>query len=164
MARPRWRPLAIAVVKSAVAIVVLWAVGRSVLRTYTDLRDRSESLRFEPAWLVCSAALYLAGLLAYAVFFQRILQASSTQVALLPAWRAYVVSHLGKYVPGKAMVVVLRSGMVASYGPRAVDCCGSHVLRNPGHDGRWRFHRFGRVPWNDSYRCLSAHPGSARAL
>jgi hypothetical protein len=29
------------------------------------------------------------------------------------------VSHLGKYVPGKAMVVVLRSGMVVRYGGRA---------------------------------------------
>ena len=52
MARPRWRRLAITAVKSAVAIVVLWAVGRHVLRTYGDLQSRSESLHFEPLWLV----------------------------------------------------------------------------------------------------------------
>ncbi len=119
MARPRWMPLAITAIKSTVAIVVLWAVGRHVLRTYGDLRARSESLHFEPAWLAVAAALYLAGLLACAVFFERILRSSSAPVALFPAWRAYVVSHLGKYVPGKAMVVVLRSGLVVPYGGRA---------------------------------------------
>ena len=36
--------------------------------------------------------------------------------ALVPALRAYLVSHLGKYVPGKAMVVVMRSGMVVPFG------------------------------------------------
>ena len=119
MARPRWRPLAITAVKSAVAIVVLWAVGRHVLRTYSDLRGRSESLHFEPLWLAVAGVLYLAGLLACAVFYERILRSGPSPVRLLPAWRAYIVSHLGKYVPGKAMVVVLRSGMVVPYGGRA---------------------------------------------
>ncbi len=119
MAGPRWRSLAITAVKSTVAIVVLWAVGRLVLRTYSDLQARSESLHFEPHWLAGSAILYLAGLFACAVFYQRILQSSPAPVALLPAWRAYIVSHLAKYVPGKAMVVVVRSGMVVPYGGRA---------------------------------------------
>jgi len=119
MARPRWKPLAITAVKLTVAILVLWAVGRHVLRTWDDLQARSESLHFEPIWLVLAGLLYLAGLLACAVFFERILRSSATPVGLLPAWRAYVVSHLGKYVPGKAMVVVLRSGMVVPYGARA---------------------------------------------
>ena len=37
----------------------------------------------------------------------------------MPALRAYLVSHLGKYVPGKAMVVVVRAGMVVPFGARA---------------------------------------------
>ena len=119
MARPTWKRLTITAVKGAVAIVVLWAVGRHVLRTYGDLRSQSESLHFEPAWLVLAGFLYLAGLLACAVFYERIMRSSLTPIGLVPAWRAYIVSHLGKYVPGKAMVVVLRSGMVVPYGGRA---------------------------------------------
>jgi glycosyltransferase 2 family protein len=118
MAGLRWRFLAITAVKSAVAIVVLWTVGRLVVRTYGDLRARSESVHFEPLWLTAAAILYLAGLFAYAVFYERILRSSPAPVALLPAWRAYIVSHLAKYVPGKAMVVVVRSGMVVPYGGR----------------------------------------------
>ncbi len=33
MARPRWKKMAIRALKSAVALVVLWAVGRHVLRS-----------------------------------------------------------------------------------------------------------------------------------
>ena len=76
MARLRSRQLAITAVKAVVAIVVLWAVGRHVLRTYDDLRSKSESLHFDPLWLAISGALYLAGLLACAVFYERILESS----------------------------------------------------------------------------------------
>jgi hypothetical protein len=119
MARPRWKRTTIAAVKAAVAVVVLWAVGRHVLRTWNDLADHRLTLRFEPAWLVVSGVLYLVGLSAYGVFYESILRASATPVRLVPALRAYLVSHLGKYVPGKAMVVVMRAGMVVPFGARA---------------------------------------------
>jgi hypothetical protein len=119
MARPRWKRTTIAAAKAVVAAVVLWAVGRHVLRTWNDLADDRVTLHFEPAWLVISGLLYLVGLSAYGVFFERILRASTTPVRLVPALRAYLVSHLGKYVPGKAMVVVMRAGMAVPFGARA---------------------------------------------
>jgi len=111
--------LTITAVKLAVALVVLWAVGRHVSHTWNDLRGQSRSLHFEPAWLVGSGVLYLAGLAAFGRFYERILRSSGAPVGLVPALRAYVVSHLGKYVPGKAMVVVIRSGLVVPFGGRA---------------------------------------------
>jgi uncharacterized membrane protein YbhN (UPF0104 family) len=119
MAGPRWKRLAIAAIKSAVALLVLWAVGRHVIRTWHDLQSQSRSLHFEPVWLGAAGAIYLTGLAAYGRFFERILRASTAPVRLMPALRAYVVSHLGKYVPGKAMVVVIRTGMVIPFGGRA---------------------------------------------
>jgi uncharacterized membrane protein YbhN (UPF0104 family) len=119
MARPRWKRTTIAAVKAVVAAVVLWAVGRHVLRTWNDLADHRLTLRFEPAWLVVSGLLYLTGLSAYGVFYEQILRASATPIRLVPALRAYLVSHLGKYVPGKAMVVVMRAGMAVPFGARA---------------------------------------------
>jgi uncharacterized membrane protein YbhN (UPF0104 family) len=118
MVRPRWRRLTISAVKTAVAVVVLWAVGQLVTRTWHDLRNQSRALSFEPAWLLCSGVLYLAGLSAYGRFYERIMNSSTTPIRFMPAWRAYVVSHLAKYVPGKAMVVVVRTGMVVPYGGR----------------------------------------------
>src|SRR5262249_54089142 len=100
-------------------VVVLSLKRRHVLRTWNDLADHRLTLRFEPAWLVVSGVLYLVGLSAYGVFYESILRASATPVRLVPALRADLVSHLGKYVPGKAMVVVMRAGMVVPFGARA---------------------------------------------
>lgn len=86
MARPRWKRLTIATVKSLVAVMVLWAVGRHVLRTWNDLGDRRSSIQFDPLWLVGSGILYLAGLSAYGRFFERILHASPGPVGLVPAF------------------------------------------------------------------------------
>jgi uncharacterized membrane protein YbhN (UPF0104 family) len=119
MARPRWKRTTIAAVKAVVAAVVLWAVGRHVLHTWHDLADHRIALRFAPAWLAISGLLYLSGLSAYGVFYTQILGASATPIPLVPALRAYLVSHLGKYVPGKAMVVVMRAGMSVPFGARA---------------------------------------------
>lgn len=116
---PRWRRMTTTALKSAVAVLVVWAVGRHVHRTWSDLNARHEALKFELGWLAASGLLYLAGLAAYGRFFERIVHGSATPVQLGPALRAYIVSHLGKYVPGKAMVVVIRAGMLIPFGVRA---------------------------------------------
>ncbi len=108
----------ISTVKAAVAVLVLWAVGRHVLRTWSDLGQQQAAFQVRPVRLILSAALYLAGLSCCGWFYERVLRASPTPIGLGPALRAYLVSHLGKYVPGKAMVVVMRAGMSVPYGAR----------------------------------------------
>ncbi len=99
-------------------ILVLVFVGRHVARTWRDLLDRGQTPRIDPAWVAASAGLYLAGLCAFGAFFWRIMEAGATPTRFFPALRAYLISHLGKYVPGKALVVVMRAGLVAPYGAR----------------------------------------------
>jgi uncharacterized membrane protein YbhN (UPF0104 family) len=112
------RPRIKLAIKAALTVVVLAFVGRHVLGTWRDLSSSGRSLRIEPAWVVGSGLLYLLGLAAFGVYFWRVLAAGPTPTALLPSMRAYLISHLGKYVPGKAMVVVMRAGMVSTAGAR----------------------------------------------
>lgn len=119
-ARPRWKRLGVSAVKLAVAALVLWFVGRHVARSWDALGRHGKPLRFEPAWLVLAGGLYLAGLGFSGVFFHQVMRASPSPVRRYAAVRAYLVSHLGKYVPGKAMVVVVRAGMVVPYGAKGV--------------------------------------------
>src|SRR5215469_8470117 len=118
MSHPRWKRGAKLALKGVLAVLVLWAVGRHVARTWRDLRQHGETLHVEPAWIALSVLLYLAGLSACGVFFGRVLRAGPSPVGYLPALRAYLISHLGKYVPGKAMVVLMRVGLVTPYGAR----------------------------------------------
>jgi glycosyltransferase 2 family protein len=111
----RWGKRAI---KAAIGLLVLWAVGRHVAKTWRDLSGRGQSLHVGWTWVAAAVALYLAGLCAFGAFFARVMAHSPTPVRFLPAMRAYLISHLGKYVPGKAMVVVLRVGLLSRYGAR----------------------------------------------
>ena len=107
------------VVKTIVGLLVLVAVARHVGKTWHDLRDRGGVPRFDALWIVAAIALYLVGLSLYGVYFVRVLDASPTPVSLFAGGRAYLISHLGKYVPGKALVVVMRIGLVSPVGVRA---------------------------------------------
>src|SRR5262249_46954628 len=60
------------------------------------------------SWLVLSGVLYLASILAPAVFWHRVLIHTGQQVGFGESLRAYYISQLGKYVPGKWMVILLR--------------------------------------------------------
>lgn len=107
------------VVKAAVGIVVLVAVGRHVVRTWADIRAHGTLPRIDVLWVSAAIALYLVGLLVYGVYFSRVLSTSASPVRLLSGVRAYLISHLGKYVPGKALVVVMRVGLLTPSGARA---------------------------------------------
>ncbi len=117
-ARSGWKKAVKRCIKLVVAVLVVWAVGRHVARTWHDLHAQGKTIRVAPVWIVASIGFYLAGLTSCGVFFARVLAKSSTPVRLYPAIRAYLISHLGKYVPGKAMVVVVRVGLVSTYGAR----------------------------------------------
>jgi len=118
MARSGWKRFVKPAVKTGLAVLVLWYLYRHVTRTWHDLHEHGESIRVDPTWLAVGAGLYLAGLTACGVFYAKVMAASPGPVGPIVAVRAYLISHLGKYVPGKAMVVVMRVALTAPYGAR----------------------------------------------
>ena len=105
-------------IKAVLTVLVLAFVGLHVAETWRKLQKSGQAPRIEGAWVAVSVVLYVVGLSAFGVFYWRTLMAGATPTRLLPALRAYLISHLGKYVPGKAMVVVMRAGLVVPYGAR----------------------------------------------
>ena len=111
------RRLVITIAKSLLGVVVLLAVGRHVVTIWRKLPPESRRIRVDPSWVVASGLLYLAGLLVFALVFHRILASGPRPHPRLgAATRAYLISHLGKYVPGKAFVVVLRVALLQDAG------------------------------------------------
>ncbi len=107
----RWLfPLA----KLVVVAVLIWGVHRTLWDGYQQLRE--QPLEISSGWLAASAALYLLGTLPACLFWWRVLRVLGQPVALGRTIRAYYIGHLGKYVPGKALVVVLRAGLVGGPG------------------------------------------------
>lgn len=102
-----------AAVKLLIIVMVLWGIRGTIVSALGDL-DRSgwKASRLRPGWLVAAGALYLTGLLPAALFWRRLLRLAGQRPSLVATLRAYYIGHLGKYVPGKAMVVVLRAALV----------------------------------------------------
>ncbi|MEZ6087729.1 MAG: hypothetical protein R3C05_06835 [Pirellulaceae bacterium] len=65
-------------------------------------------------WRIAIAAvIYLVSLFPTAIFFHQTLTHMGQRPRLAASVRAHVLGHMGKYVPGKAMVVILRTGAIA---------------------------------------------------
>jgi glycosyltransferase 2 family protein len=67
-------------------------------------------------WLVAASLVYLVSWLPSVWFWRELMRAVGGQVAFRDAARAYYCGHLGKYVPGKAMVLVIRAALVKDRG------------------------------------------------
>jgi uncharacterized membrane protein YbhN (UPF0104 family) len=107
------RRVAIPLAKLAILALVIWGGSRTVNSALDDLRQRNWDLsQLRPGWLVLSGFLYLASQLPSGLFWHSVLRSLGQRVTTGRALRAYYIGHLGKYVPGKAMVVVLRAALV----------------------------------------------------
>ncbi len=118
MARSPARHRLVRILKLALGVAVILGVGRHVVTTLDRLRRSGEPIAVDPAWMALAVGLYLAGLVLFGLWYWRILAHSSAPIGPLAAVRAYVISHLGKYTPGKALVVVLRAGLGVPAGGR----------------------------------------------
>jgi uncharacterized membrane protein YbhN (UPF0104 family) len=99
--------------KLLIVAIVVWWITRTFRDAFAELGQREWHVN--PAWLLASGGLYLLGLLPSALYWHHVLRVMGQQAGVLETVRAYYIGHLGKYVPGKAMVVVLRAGLIRSH-------------------------------------------------
>lgn len=97
--------------KYLIGFVVLAAVARHVVKVWGEIPPGQYGLAAHPWAYVGSTATYLLGLCCFGWFYGRILDRAGMRIPYPVALRAYLISHLGKYVPGKAFVVILRAGL-----------------------------------------------------
>src|SRR5579871_4346848 len=100
--------------KLVILALLIWGVHRTLADGFRQLQEHPPSV--SGGWLAAAGALYLVGIAPVCFFWWRVLRALGQPVSLPRCVRAYYIGHLGKYVPGKALVVVLRAGMIAGPG------------------------------------------------
>lgn len=106
-----------------VVLLVLYFAGDTVRDGWQKLT--SAQLQLAWGWVAASALLYVLSLLPQALYLTAALRNLGERPPLSEAIRAYYLGHLGKYVPGKALVAILRTGVLvrAGCGLRRVVVC-----------------------------------------
>ncbi len=113
--RRRWLGLLKLSVRTLVLGLVAWGIWRTVNQAWPQLEARGFALgQVQFRWLILAGLCYLVGLAPCWFFWHRTLRAMGQDPRWRESLRAFWIGHLGKYVPGKAMVVVLRTGLVHS--------------------------------------------------
>jgi uncharacterized membrane protein YbhN (UPF0104 family) len=96
--------------RAAILVIVLFAVRGTVRNALDELSKHQWHVH--PAWLAAAGLIYVMGLVPMAWFWHRALAALGQPAPWPAVLRAYFFGHLGKYVPGKALAILLRVAAV----------------------------------------------------
>lgn len=101
----------------AVAIATAAAIAYLLYKSADQLTaEKIDFAKIDFRWWGLAILVYLGSMMLSSVFWHRVLVAFNQT----PTWRkstaAFFTSQLGKYVPGKAMVVVIRTDMIRGDG------------------------------------------------
>lgn len=113
----RLRSWAVRLGKGMITAVVIVAVAFAARESVSKWQQQSSATRITLAdvrwdWLFFSAATYAISLVPAGLVLRRALAALHQPIGLRLVMAAQLVGHLGKYVPGKAMVIVLRASIL----------------------------------------------------
>lgn len=97
--------------KLIIVLLILGWIGFRLGEAWTEISKYNWKLHY--GWIFCSSVLYLAAYFPASVLWFLSLRWMGQDPGFFQAIQAFYASQLGKYFPGKAMVVVIRSGMVA---------------------------------------------------
>ena len=101
----------ITAVKLALTLVVFLFLGRELAKSAEEFRNYEWNLQY--GWLCLAGVFYLAAFFPSSCFWHYALKQLGQKPAFFLSVKSFYLSQLGKYVPGKAMVVLIRSGLVS---------------------------------------------------
>jgi uncharacterized membrane protein YbhN (UPF0104 family) len=114
--RRRWIRFGKILLQIAILALVVWGMWGTVADAFRQLDAKGVSpWKADYRWLTLAGVFYLLGMLPCALFWSRVMTALGQHVPMWPAMSAYFISQLGKYVPGKFMVVVVRTALAGRY-------------------------------------------------
>lgn len=109
--RKKWLTRLFHVVVLAVTLVF---VGQNLAGAFSEFQQHK--LDLHAGWLVAALVTYVASLTVLGLPMWLVLRNNNEPVTLFQSTRAYLISHVGKYVPGKAMAIVIRCTLLSPLG------------------------------------------------
>lgn len=101
-------------IKWGLFLLILGFVGRHADKLWSQVEHRDVHIQWN--WLACATILSIVAWIPSVWYWRWLLERMGDQVPWLGIARAYYCGHLGKYVPGKAAVLVIRAALLREYG------------------------------------------------
>ena len=97
-------------IKILIFLVVCGWVGWELYKSWNKIQQ----VQWSPNYflLTLSGICYVAAYIPAAIYWRYAMQMLGQQPGLYETFRAYYIGHLGKYVLGKAMVFIIRTGLL----------------------------------------------------
>jgi uncharacterized membrane protein YbhN (UPF0104 family) len=97
-------------VKVVIVLAIFGWIGWELQKSWNKINQ----IQWQPNyyWLTLSAFFYGISYIPSVLFWYHTMRLLGQRPGLYETFRAYYIGHLGKYIPGKAMVVVLRAGLL----------------------------------------------------
>ena len=103
----------IRILKLAIVLGILYGLRGTLTRAYADLQKHNWSISWP--WLVGADLYFIAGFMPCGFYWWLVLRKLGQPVSLWVAMRAYIVGHVGKYAPGKGMVILIRTALLSGH-------------------------------------------------
>jgi hypothetical protein len=100
-------------VQGIILAAVLSGIGFAIVRAFRELSQNPIDWRQLDLWRLIGAVVCYSGtLLISGTYWRTVLSRYEHRLPPLAALRAFVHSQMGKYIPGKAMVIVIRTTLL----------------------------------------------------
>ena len=108
------KPIAFRIVKVLILILVVLAMGRVIYKAWLQYAAMETKPTIQWDLFILAALVYQLALVPLSLFFHRLLTQFRQQPTVWESVRAHICGHVGKYIPGKALVVIIRTALVQS--------------------------------------------------
>lgn len=112
----------------ALVAVILWMIWGKLGRAWDQILSADYKLQLDWTWLAIGGVVYALSLPFPATYWFYALQHLGQKPKYAATLRAHIVGHLGKYIPGKIFVVLIRSGLLKGPGMDTTVCVLSIFL------------------------------------
>jgi len=111
-----------------VAAVVVYFLGRYVVRYWDQLRHTGDAIDIHPGYLAAAAAIILATYAMLIVAWDAVLRGWGERLDYPSAARIWCLSNLGKYVPGKVWQIAGMAALAQQAGVSPWAAAGSAIV------------------------------------
>lgn len=109
-------------------LAILWLIWGKLSKAVEQIQSSDYQFDLQWGWIALGGLFYGISLLFPPTYWFSVLRQLGQRPTFYASMRAHIIGHLGKYIPGKIFVVLIRSGLLRGPGVDTTVCVLSIFL------------------------------------